>query len=154
MTDLSDRQINILKTVVEEYTKTAEPVGSETLDRKYNLGISPATIRNEMAYLSDLGYLKQPHTSAGRVPTPVAIKLYIAEMMRERNLTVAEEVSAKEKIWDKPIVTEITKFKKFYPAEDYHQEYYENNPNQGYCAYVITPKVEKFERIFKDKLKK
>ncbi|MBP9580816.1 MAG: peptide-methionine (S)-S-oxide reductase MsrA [Ignavibacterium sp.] len=60
----------------------------------------------------------------------------------------------KEKIWDKPIVTEITKFEKFYPAEDYHQEYYDNNPNQGYCAYVITPKVEKFEKIFKDKLKK
>ena len=59
-----------------------------------------------------------------------------------------------EKIWDKPIVTEITKFEGFYPAEDYHQEYYENNPNQGYCAYVITPKVEKFEKIFKDKLKK
>ncbi len=59
-----------------------------------------------------------------------------------------------EKIWEKPIVTEITKFEKFYPAEDYHQEYYDNNPNQGYCAYVITPKVEKFEKIFKDKLKK
>ncbi len=59
-----------------------------------------------------------------------------------------------EKIWDKPIVTEITKFEKFYPAENYHQEYYENNPNQGYCVYVITPKVEKFEKIFNDKLKK
>ena len=60
----------------------------------------------------------------------------------------------KEKIWDKPIVTEISNLEKFYPAEDYHQEYYENNTNQGYCAYVITPKVEKFEKIFKDKLKK
>lgn len=59
-----------------------------------------------------------------------------------------------EKIWDKPIVTEIVEFKKFYPAEDYHQNYYENNPYQGYCAFVITPKVEKFEKIFKDKLKK
>jgi peptide-methionine (S)-S-oxide reductase len=59
-----------------------------------------------------------------------------------------------EKIWDKPIVTEITKFDKFYPAEDYHQEYYDNNPKQGYCSFVITPKVEKFEKIFKDKLKK
>jgi len=59
-----------------------------------------------------------------------------------------------DKIWDKPIVTEISKLGKFYPTEDYHQEYYENNPNQGYCAYVITPKVEKFEKIFKDKLKK
>jgi len=59
-----------------------------------------------------------------------------------------------EKIWEKPIITEITKFDKFYPAEDYHQEYYDNNPNQGYCSFVITPKVEKFEKIFKDKLKK
>ncbi len=59
-----------------------------------------------------------------------------------------------EKIWDKPIVTEITKFEKFYPAENYHQEYYDKNPNQGYCAFVITPKIEKFEKIFKDKLKK
>lgn len=59
-----------------------------------------------------------------------------------------------EKIWDDPIVTEITALEKFYEAEDYHQEYYENNPNQGYCTFVITPKVEKFEKIFKDKLKK
>ena len=56
--------------------------------------------------------------------------------------------------WEKPIVTEISPFTKFYPAEDYHQEYYENNPNQGYCAFVIAPKVEKFEKVFKDKLKK
>jgi heat-inducible transcriptional repressor len=101
MTDLTDRQVQILKAVVEEFSQTAEPVGSETLDRKYNLGVSPATIRNEMAYLVELGYLKQPHTSAGRIPSPQAIKLYITELMRERSLTVAEEVSAKEKIWDK-----------------------------------------------------
>ena len=59
----------------------------------------------------------------------------------------------KEKIWSDPIVTEITKFEKFYPAEDYHQEYYKSNPNQGYCRIVITPKVEKFKKIFADKLK-
>ncbi len=59
-----------------------------------------------------------------------------------------------EKIWEKPIVTEISELKKFYPAEDYHQNYYDNNPFQGYCAFVITPKIEKFEKIFKDKLKK
>lgn len=57
-------------------------------------------------------------------------------------------------LWKDPIVTEIVPFNKFYKAEDYHQDYYENNPNQGYCAYVITPKVEKFEKIFKSKLKK
>ena len=56
--------------------------------------------------------------------------------------------------WDKPIVTEISPFTNFYPAEGYHQDYYKNNPHQGYCAFVIAPKVEKFEKVFKDKLKK
>ena len=63
-------------------------------------------------------------------------------------------VLEKSGAWEKPIVTEISPFTKFYPAEDYHQEYYENNPNQGYCAFVIAPKIEKFEKVFKDKLKK
>lgn len=60
---------------------------------------------------------------------------------------------SEEKIWADPIVTEISPLEKFYKAEKYHQDYYENNPNQGYCTFVITPKVEKFEKIFKDKLK-
>ncbi len=59
----------------------------------------------------------------------------------------------KENIWNNPIVTEITRFEKFYPAEKYHQEYYASNPNQGYCRIVITPKLEKFKKIFADKLK-
>jgi len=57
------------------------------------------------------------------------------------------------KIWKDSIVTEISPFKKFYPAEKYHQDYYEQNPNQGYCSFVITPKIEKFEKVFKDKMK-
>lgn len=68
----------------------------------------------------------------------------------------AEEITKRlneEKIWDKLIVTEISEFKKFYKAEDYHQNYYENNTNQGYCAFVITPKIEKFEKVFKEFLK-
>ena len=56
-------------------------------------------------------------------------------------------------IWDNPIVTEITEFQAFYPAEDYHQDYYANNSNQGYCRMVITPKVQKLEKVFRDKLK-
>lgn len=55
--------------------------------------------------------------------------------------------------WDRPIVTEISPLTNFFSAEGYHQDYYENNPNQGYCAFVIAPKVEKFEKVFKDKLK-
>ncbi len=57
-------------------------------------------------------------------------------------------------IWPDPIVTEIVAFDKFYPAEDYHNDYYKNNPNNSYCSFVITPKIEKFEKVFKDKLKK
>lgn len=60
----------------------------------------------------------------------------------------------KEGIWDNPIVTEISPFKNFYSAEEYHQEYYDKNPNAGYCSFVITPKIEKFKKIFKDRLKK
>lgn len=56
--------------------------------------------------------------------------------------------------WDKPIVTEISPLTNFFPAEKYHQDYYNNNPNQGYCAFVIAPKLEKFRKVFKDKLKK
>lgn len=100
MKPLSPRQISIIKAIVEEYTSTGEAVGSDTLDKKYNLGVSPATIRNEMVRLEDLGYLKQPHTSAGRVPTPIALKLYVSELMHEEDLSVTEEVAVKERIWD------------------------------------------------------
>jgi heat-inducible transcriptional repressor len=98
--NLSPRQTQILKVIVEEYISTAEPVASESLEKKYNLGVSPATIRNEMAYLSDQGFLRQPHTSAGRVPTPVGIRFYVDHLMQERRLSVADEVSTKEQMWD------------------------------------------------------
>jgi peptide-methionine (S)-S-oxide reductase len=60
------------------------------------------------------------------------------------------EMIEKEKIWSDPIVTEITEFTNFYVAEDYHQEYYRNNPDQGYCRMVIAPKLDKFEKLFRD----
>lgn len=69
---------------------------------------------------------------------------------------IAEQVIAEiesAKIWDNPIVTEVAALDVFYPAEDYHQEYYENNPNQGYCMVVIAPKVTKFRQKFLNKLK-
>lgn len=100
MYDLTQRQIEILKHIVKEYIDTANPVGSETLEKKYDLGVSPATIRNEMAEMVDKGYLAKPHTSAGRVPTSKAMKLYVNELMKEKELSVAEEVEAKEKVWD------------------------------------------------------
>ena len=98
--NLTDRQAQILKTIIEEYTATAEPVGSITLEKKYNLGISPATIRNEMVVLTKSGFLQQPYTSAGRTPTPMALKYYIRELLKEDQMSVAKEVEVKEKIWD------------------------------------------------------
>lgn len=100
MADLTNRQILILKHLIDEYIETAEPVGSLTLDKKFNLGVSPATLRNEMATLTKLGYLNQPHTSAGRAPTPLALKYYVSNLMQSKDLSVTDEVSIKEKVWD------------------------------------------------------
>lgn len=100
MLDLTPRQLQIVKAIVEEHIYSGLPVGSETLDKKYNLGISPATIRNEMVVLTKKGLLLQPHTSAGRTPSPASLKLYIKNLMEEKELSVADEASVKEKIWD------------------------------------------------------
>lgn len=99
MLDLTARQIQILRAIIEEFIDSADAVGSETIDKKYSIGVSPATIRNEMVELTRRGYLQKSHTSSGRLPTSMAMKLYVNELMRERELTVADEVSAKEKIW-------------------------------------------------------
>ncbi len=98
--DLTERQTKILKDIIEEYINTAEAVGSEQLEKKYSLGVSPATIRHEMADLTHRGFLRQPHTSAGRVPTPMALRFYVDNLMQEKQMSVADEVSAKEQVWD------------------------------------------------------
>lgn len=74
----------------------------------------------------------------------------------EKQKAVAEKVIqlfTKEKVYDQPIVTEITAFDRFYPAEDYHENYFANNKDKGYCQFVIVPKLEKFRKIFKEQLK-
>ena len=73
--ELTERKLKILQAIISDYVRTAEPVGSRTISKKYDLGISPATIRNEMADLEEMGYLTHPHTSAGRVPSDMAIAL-------------------------------------------------------------------------------
>src|SRR3989304_7402558 len=99
MADLTDRQQALLKAIVEEYIEGAEPVGSEVIERKYDLGVPPATIRIEMGKLTEMGYLRQPHTSAGRAPTSMGMKFYIQELMKEKTLPITAEVSIKEKMW-------------------------------------------------------
>ncbi len=100
MTELTQRQIKILKDIVEEFIETAAPVGSETLEKKYSLGVSSATIRNEMASLTQLGFLKKSHLSAGRVPTSMGLKYYVRQLMSPKDLSVKQEVGTKQKMWD------------------------------------------------------
>lgn len=100
MNALTSRQTQILKALIDEYIETADPVGSDALEKKYNLGVSPATIRNEMANLTKNGFLKQPHTSAGRIPTSGAMKFYVDQLMEEKQMSLADEVKAKEEVWD------------------------------------------------------
>jgi hypothetical protein len=89
--DLDKRKAFILATVVYEYVATAEPVGSNTLTQKYNLGVSSATIRNEMAELEAGGYLVQPHTSAGRIPSDAGYRTYVDRLMQPEPLATGEQ---------------------------------------------------------------
>ncbi|MCL4418906.1 hypothetical protein M1146_02260 [Patescibacteria group bacterium] len=100
MHNLTQRQVEILKSLIEEYIETAAPVGSETLEKKHNISASPATIRNEMVKLTELGYLQKPHSSAGRTPTPGGMRFYVNQLMKEKEISVTEEVQLKEKVWD------------------------------------------------------
>lgn len=89
---LNERKLKILKAIVKDYIETAEAVGSRTISKKHDLGVSAATIRNEMADLEELGYLIQPHTSAGRVPSEKGYKLYVDLLMGNNELSENEKI--------------------------------------------------------------
>ena len=89
--EMTERKLKILHAIINDYVKSAEPVGSRALSRKFELGISPATIRNEMSDLEEMGYLTHPHTSAGRVPSDKAYRLYVNQMMERQELTLDEK---------------------------------------------------------------
>ena len=88
--ELTERKRQILKVVVEDYIRSAEPVGSKAIAARMGGSVSSATIRNELADLVDMGYLEQPHTSAGRVPSPKGYRLYVNELMEQQKLSIAE----------------------------------------------------------------
>ncbi len=88
--ELGDRKKRILQLIVESYIETAEPVGSRYIAKKNDLSLSPATIRNEMADLEEMGYLEQPHTSAGRVPSQMGYRFYVDQLMEKYFMTVAD----------------------------------------------------------------
>lgn len=80
---IDQRKIKILEAIINDYINTGEPVGSRTIAKKYDLGVGSATIRNEMSDLEDMGYLEQPHTSAGRVPSSKGYRLYVDNLMKQ-----------------------------------------------------------------------
>ena len=88
--ELSERKKKILRAVIENYIATAEPVGSKAVAALAGLDVSSATIRNELADLTEKGYLEQPHTSAGRIPSPAGYRLYVNELMEEQRLSMEE----------------------------------------------------------------
>lgn len=90
---MDDRKNKVLQAIIEDYVSTAEPVGSRTIVRKYSLGVSPATIRNEMAELEELGFLEQPHTSAGRVPSDRGYRYYVDCLMESTEASQADQAA-------------------------------------------------------------
>jgi transcriptional regulator of heat shock response len=98
--ELDERKKLILGAIVRDYLHTAEPVGSRTIWRAYMPDLSPATIRNEMADLEAMGYIAQPHTSAGRIPTDLGYRFYVDHLMKTRPLTIKEEEIINEGLKD------------------------------------------------------
>jgi len=92
MLELTPRNRRILEAIVEDYIETAEPVGSRSVTRRHQLGLSPATVRNTMADLEEHGYLQQPHTSAGRIPTSRGYRFYVDSLLQVRELTDGEQL--------------------------------------------------------------
>ena len=88
--EISDRNRRILEAIIEDYIDSAEPVGSRSVTRRHHLGLSPATVRNVMADLEDMGYLCSPHTSAGRVPTDKGFRFYVDSLLQVRELSKDE----------------------------------------------------------------
>lgn len=87
---LDDRKLDVLRAIVEDYVATHEPVGSKSLVERHHLAVSPATVRNDMAFLEDAGYIRQPHTSAGRVPTDKGYRLFVDRLGKIKPLSAAE----------------------------------------------------------------
>lgn len=87
---LDDRKLDVLRAIVEDYVSTREPVGSKALVERHQLGVSPATVRNDMALLEDEGYIAQPHTSAGRIPTDKGYRLFVDKLPSVKPLNAAE----------------------------------------------------------------
>ncbi|MBU5455489.1 heat-inducible transcriptional repressor HrcA [Caproiciproducens sp. MSJ-32] len=132
---LDDRKIKVLHAIINSYIASAEPIGSRTISKKYNFGVSSATIRNEMSDLEDLGYLSKPHTSAGRVPSDKAYRLYVNQLLKTEKLTI--DTKKKEQI-KKALISEA----------DEIDELIQNSAKilsaiTNYTALALSPQLKK-----------
>ena len=125
--ELSRRAQKILHAVVTEYLQGGDAVGSRTVTRRHDLGLSPATVRNVMADLEEMGLLEQRHTSAGRVPTTGGLRLYLDSLLKVRGLNPREKEIARCKP-DAPC-PETENDKKFSAAIELYAQYYPNDPD-------------------------
>ena len=98
MLNLNDRKIKILEAIINDYIASAEPIASRTIAKKYDLGVSSATIRNEMSDLEEMGYIVAPHASSGRVPSDKGYRLYVDEVMPKKRLSQEQEEYLKQSI--------------------------------------------------------
>jgi len=99
--NLTERQRQLLEAIINEFFETAQAVGSLRLSDKYNLGVSPATLRSEMARLVSEGYLSKEHTSSGRIPTTLGIRYFLDELLEEESLNTLQEIKTREKIYQR-----------------------------------------------------
>ena len=128
---MDTRKINILNAIIEAYIDMPTPVGSRTLSKDYDLGVSSATIRNEMADLEDLGFLNKPHQSAGRIPSDKAYRFYVDEFFK--SLNEFHDIDASEKIKDRLLYTSRN-------IEDFYKNSVNLLASVSNCtAYLITP---------------
>src|SRR6266700_220788 len=95
---LTDRERQVLEAVIETYVQTAEPAGSRTIAKRHQLGLSPATIRNTMSDLEEKGFLYHPHTSAGRIPTDQAYRVYVDSLMKLREVSPSDSHQIREEL--------------------------------------------------------
>lgn len=100
MTDLSERQKNLLLIIIRAYIDSAQPVGSKRLVDHYHLDLSPATIRNEMSALTEMGFLRQPHTSAGRVPTEEGYRYFVSQMINQAKLPASVQQAISHQFYE------------------------------------------------------
>lgn len=120
--EMEERKKKVLEAIIQDYIATAEPVGSRTISKKYNLGVSPATVRNEMADLEEMGLIEQPHTSAGRIPSQIGYRYYVDYLMERQTVTnevkkyirtsLTSQIQAQEKLVRKAVklLSQITNY--------------------------------------------